>query len=306
MMMIRHGVAEPVRPSRVVVLGGSGFVGRAIMEELSRLSVPAVSVSSREADLCHPEAVEVLRGLVRREDAVVFVSALTPDKGKDAGTLMRNLAMGRTVSALVEQPTCSHVVYLSSDAVYSDAVSLIRESSPCDPATFHGLMHLVRERMLRQAVQRSRLPLFIIRPCAVYGPGDSHNSYGPNRFVRTALAERTITLFGQGEERRDHVFIRDVARLAGLGLQHRSDGIANAATGAAVSFAHLARMIAELSGESVRIESTPRQAPVTHRHVDPAAVLRAFPTFRPTLLRVGLAETITHAAERFQQPVLAP
>jgi len=302
-MTIRHGLSEPVRPSRAVVLGGSGFVGRAIIEELGRLDVPAVSVSSREVDLCRPEAVERLRGLVRPEDAVVFVSALTPDKGKDAGTLMRNLAMGRQVSALVEQPACSHVVYISSDAVYSDAVSLIRETSPCDPATFHGLMHLVRERMLRQAVQRSRLPLFIVRPCAVYGPGDPHNSYGPNRFVRAALAERTITLFGRGEEKRDHLFIDDVARVAALGMCHRSDGVVNVASGVSVSFADLAGLVAELSGEPVRIVPTPRQTPVTHRHLDPAALLRAFPAFRPTPLRVGLTETLASASELARQPV---
>lgn len=292
-MTIRHGLSEPVRPSRVVVLGGSGFVGRAILEELGRLNVPAVSVSSQEVDLCRPEAVEQLRRLVRQEDALVFVSALTPDKGKDAGTLMRNLAMGQQVSALVEQPACSHVVYVSSDAVYSDAVCLIRETSPCDPATFHGLMHLVRERMITLALQPSRTPLLILRPSLLYGPGDTHNGYGPNRFLRSAREERRIVLIGQGEEKRDHVFIRDLSRLIGLCLFHRSAGTLDVATGISTSFAEVAQGVAALFEERVAIESRPRVQPVTHRHFDIAALIKAFPPFRFASLQEGLMHSLS-------------
>lgn len=290
--MIRHRHSEPVRPSRVIVLGASGFVGRALMDETARLGLETVPLSSGDIDLCRPDSAAALQRLLRREDALVMISAITPDKGKDTQTLMRNLAMGQHVSVVLEEPVCSHVAYISSDAVYDDAANPVRETSCCSPSTFHGLMHVAREQMLTQAVKKSRIPLLIVRPCAVYGAGDTHQSYGPNRFVQTALAHHTITLFGHGEEKRDHLYINDLSRLVGLGLLHRSDGILNAASGASVSFGDLARRVAELCGEEVRIESTPRQHPITHRHIDLTIMRKAFPSFRPTPLRVGLAETL--------------
>lgn len=301
--MIRHRHASPVRPSRAVVLGASGFVGRALIEETARLGIDTVPLSSADLDLCQPESAASLQRLLRPEDVLVLVSAITPDKGKDARTFMRNLAMGQHVSEALEQPVCSHVVYISSDAVYDDAAVLVRETSCVSPSTFHGLMHVGRERMLVQAVQKSRIPLLVVRPCAVYGAGDTHQGYGPNRFLRTALTKRVIRLFGQGEEKRDHLYINDLSRLLGLCLLHGSEGVLNAASGTSVSFGELARLVAELCGESVRIDPAPRQAPITHRHMDITAMRTAFPSFRLTPLRAGVAETLRALQERQAEPV---
>lgn len=291
--MIRHQHLALTRPSRIIVLGATGFVGRALVEEFARLRIECVPVSSQDIDLCRMESPDMLRSLLRREDVLMMVSAVTPDKGKDAGTLIRNLAMGQHVSAVLETLACAHAVYISSDAVYDDAANPVREDSSCSPSTFHGLMHLTRERMLTHAVQKSRIPLCIVRPCAIYGAGDTHQSYGPNRFVQTALADRLITLFGNGEEQRDHLYIQDLARLVGLIVQHRSEGILNAASGQSISFGDVAHLVAELCGKPIRIEPTPRQQSITHRHMSLAVMRKAFPMFRPTLLRAGLAETLS-------------
>src|SRR5256885_5257528 len=113
--MIRHLETEPTRPARVVVLGATGFVGRGITRHLNESQIETLPLSSEEIDLTKPEAVEKLRGTVVENDSLVIVSAITPDKGKDAATLMRNLSMGQHVSDFLESAKCSHVVYISSD-----------------------------------------------------------------------------------------------------------------------------------------------------------------------------------------------
>src|SRR2546428_337223 len=81
----------------------------------------------------------------------------------------------------------AQVVYVGTDAVYDDDTNPVRESSPCQPSSFHGTMHLARERMLIETLRPARTPLAMLRPSLLYGPGDTHNGYGPNRFVRSAL-----------------------------------------------------------------------------------------------------------------------
>lgn len=286
--MIKHHHSQPQPPGRVVVLGARGFLGSQLVRRLNN----AVPLGSTDVNLLEPASVEKLRGIVRDGDALVFASALTPDKGKDARTQMKNLAMGEHVAAVIEAAKFAHVIYISSDAVYEDDVNPVWETSCASPTTLYGLMHLMRERMILVAAQKSAAPVMVLRPCVMYGAGDPHNSYGTNRFLRTARKDRQIALFGQGEEQRDHLYVLDCARLIELCLQHRTAGMLNAATGKAVSFMEAAQTVAKLVGGEVAIKGQPRSGPITHRHFDITETLKAFPSFRFRSLREGLAEVV--------------
>ncbi len=158
------------------------------------------------------------------------------------------------------------------------------------PTTLHGLMHAAREGMLAAA---TRAPVAFLRPTLVYGAADPHNGYGPNRFRREAAAGGPIRIFGEGEEKRDHVLVDDVAALALLILGHRSRGALNAVTGRAVPFADVARLVAA-GFPGVAVESQPRPGPrphLLHRFFDITACRRAFPRFRFTPLEEGLELT---------------
>jgi nucleoside-diphosphate-sugar epimerase len=289
--MIYHHQPVPAAPSRVVVLGASGFVGGDLVAHLHDQRIPVIGYASRDVDLLRSESVELLRQVVRHDDVLVFASTITPDKGRDAATLMKNLRMGEHVAAFVEQCACGQVIYISSDAVYDDAANPVREDTPCNPSSFHGVMHFARELMLRVAVQKSKTPLMCIRATLLYGANDTHNGYGPNRSVRSAMKEQLIKLFGEGEEKRDHLNIRDLSKLIDVCIRHRSEGILNAATGHSTSFREIAEFIAEHT-PGTRIECSPRATPVTHRHFDITATIRAFPTMRLTGLQDGLMTMI--------------
>lgn len=293
--MIQHNLPETTKPARVVVLGASGFVARDLLRTLAQQGIETLPVASSEVDLTAPESVAALQQRLRSEDSLVFVSALTPDRGRDIRTLMRNLSMAEHVCAALETAPCAHVVYISSDAVYHDDANPVSETSCCEPSSFHGLMHFARERMLRHALAK-KAPLLILRPSLLFGAEDTHNGYGPNRFARLALQGKTITLFGNGEEQRDHIYIRDVSRLIGLALSRRSEGVLNVATGTSTSFHDAARMVVRLVAREVAVEGTPRQNPITHRHFDITETLKAFPEFSYTPLEPALAETIREMA----------
>jgi nucleoside-diphosphate-sugar epimerase len=153
-------------------------------------------------------------------------------------------------------------------------------------------MHLAREVVIADACRKAGVPLVLLRPSLLFGPGDTHNGYGPNRFVRTALAGDTITLFGAGEEQRDHVFVADLALLVGEALGRRSTGVLNVATGTSSSFREAAEIAVELAGGGASVEGSPRQNPITHRHFDTAAAQAAFPGFAWTSLRDGIERMV--------------
>ncbi len=283
--MLTHQNAEPKAPSRVVVLGPNGFIGRRLVAHFQGQGIPVASMGRDKVDLAAEDAAERLAAELQADDTIVFLSALTPDKGRGIPPFLANLRMAAAVCAAIERQPVGHVVYISSDAVYPFRSGLVNEESCAEPTDLYAAMHIARELMVKQAV---KAPVAILRPTLVYGAGDTHNSYGPNRFRRMAR-DGKITLFGEGEETRDHIFVDDVSALIGLVALHRSAGTLNLATGHSSSFGDLARRVAALFPTKVDVVGTPRQNPVTYRTFDVAALNRAFPQFQFTSLEKGLA-----------------
>lgn len=285
--MLEHLNSSPKPPQRVVVIGAAGFVGAAIAARLERDGVPVLRVTRREVDLSATDAVPRLAALLRIGDAVVAAAARAPCK--DADMLVENMVMARGLVRALSLVEVTHVVNISSDAVYADSSAPINESSCASPGSLHGVMHLAREVLFRNEV---KAPLAILRPSLLYGAGDPHNGYGPNRFRRLAAKGQEIVLFGEGEELRDHVYIDDVAELAARVIYRRSKGVLNVATGTVHSFRAIAEKVVALSGRRVGIHATPRSGPMPHggyRPFDTTGCQESFPDFRYTALEEGLA-----------------
>lgn len=289
--MLQHSLPVPQTPDRVVVLGAGGFIGGAVLRRLAREKIPVLGLGRPGLDLFAPDASAKLGQALRPTDTLVFVSAKAPVK--NAAMLLENLRMAEAVAGALQQRPVAHVVYISSDAVYKDSPDPLSEASCAEPGSLHGVMHLAREVLLRSVFTG---PLALIRPTLVHGLDDPHNGYGPNRFRRLAATGREIVLFGEGEERRDHVAVEDIAELVLQVIRHRSSGIANATSGAVASFREMAQFCAAYFSPRVGIRGTPRSGPMPHngyRPFAPSAALAAFPGFRFTPWREGLERACT-------------
>lgn len=285
--MLEHLNSSAVPPRRVVVLGAAGFVGGAVCARLARDRVPVLALGRDEVDLLAADAHERLAGFLEAEDAFVAVSARAPVKNVEM--LVENMLMVRAMLRALALRPVAHVVNVSSDAIFFDSAEPLSEASPAAPGSLHGVMHLARELMFRAELPS---PLAMVRPTLIYGAGDPHNGYGPNRFRRLAAGGEDIVLFGEGEERRDHVCIDDVAELIARVLVHRSSGSLNIATGTVHSFRAVADKVVALSGRKVAVRGSPRSGPMPHdgyRAFDSAATRQAFPDFCYTSLDEGLA-----------------
>jgi UDP-glucose 4-epimerase len=286
--LLTHLQNTPRLPSRTLVIGAGGFVGAAIARRIKRERGEVIALSRHEVDLQAADAAQRLASLLKPGDAVVAAAARAPCK--DIAMMVDNMIITRAMIDALRGADVSHIVNVSSDAIYADEPLPLTETSPAAPTSMHGTMHLAREIAFASEI---RAPIAILRPTLIYGTDDPHNGYGPNRFRRLANANQDIVLFGEGEERRDHVFIEDVAEIALRVLMHRSRGALNIATGAVHSFREIAEQVVALAPNKVRISGSPRNGPMPHngfRPFDPSAAKAAFPDFAFTPLEVGLAK----------------
>jgi nucleoside-diphosphate-sugar epimerase len=292
--MIEQLNGSPKRPDRVVVIGANGFVGSSIVKQLTEKNIETLSIGRLELDLLSEGSAGKLSNILKANDVVVIAAAKAP--AKDFSMLLDNLRMLRPIISSAHQVSLSHIIYISSDAVYSDSMSPLIEESETNPTSLHGIMHKTRELIIKtQIVDELKVPLFIARPTLIYGLNDPHNGYGPNRFLRQALNNEKISIFGKGEELRDHVSIDDVARLVFKAVCHKSCGILNIASGKTITFRAIAEKIVSLTNPLIEIEEIPRAGGIPHngfRPFDIKSTTDYFPNFEYMDISEGLRKLV--------------
>jgi len=230
--------------SKILVIGSSGFIGKAVLDNLVIKDIDCIGLSSNEADLLTVEGTLSLKNILNENDKIIFISALAPCKDKQM--FDKNLLMINNFIKAIRNINLRHILYVSSDAVYEDSIDLISEKNNRIADNYHGKMHIKREDIITEYCTNTNINLTIIRPTLVYGPGDTHNGYGPNKFIRDLNAGNTINLFGSGEEKRDHIFIDDVVYVINESIINNMTGSFTLATGRVISFFEIAKITCKI------------------------------------------------------------
>ena len=247
-----------------MILGSGGIISSNLQKILKQRRINITTIGRSKLDLKKKNASKKLKKKIKNNDVVVFIAAEAPVK--NIGMFINNIKICKTVCDSLEKKKIKHLVYISSDAVYADTKRKISEKSNTLPSSLHGTMHLTRELMLKDKFKKI---LCILRPTLIYGPGDTHNGYGPNRFINLALQNKSISIFGNGEEKRDHVYIRDVVNIIVKCIINKRLGIFNIATGKVYSFKYLANRIINLSKSKSKLIKIKRKGPMPHNGYRP-------------------------------------
>ena len=242
--------------NRIVVLGGNSFVASNLIKLLKEDKSNFLLIFKKNIDLTNSNSVKKLSRILKKNDSVIFISAIAPVK--NFNMLVQNLQMCKNVFKAIKNKKINYLLYVSSDAVYSDSKRLLTEESKTEPDNLHGFMHLMRENILKLL----NIRLCIVRPTLVYGSSDSHNGYGPNQFVRLAQAKKEISLFGKGEEKRDHIHVNDVGRAIYFLVKKKHAGKVNLVSGKVNSFFKIATSVKKLY--KIKLKYLKRNVPMPH------------------------------------------
>ena len=244
---------------KIIILGAGGFISGNVENFLQKSNVRLLSLPRKKIDLKKKQSIKKLLKIVKEKDVIFFAAAEAPVKNENM--LLNNLIMAKNMCEVLKKKKPSFFLYLSSDAVYSDTKKKIHEDSLTVPDSLHGIMHLTREKMFENLIKSK---LCIVRPTLVYGDGDPHNGYGPNRFIRLIKEKEKISLFGKGEELRDHVWINDVSKAISKLIIKRKTGKFNLVTGKIISFDNIAKQIIKVTGKKSKIFYQKRKGPMPH------------------------------------------
>lgn len=271
--------------SKTIILGGTGFVGKALLPHL-----PDAHVVNLRLD--NYLNVSILSDLIKEGDTIIMLAALTPGRGTQQEILSVNIRMMENVLAAIGEKKIAHFINFSTDSVYPIDDEDIHEEKMMQPDSLYGYSHLIREKMLLSAIDSRKVTIF--RPTGIYGIGDTHNSYGLNRFIRDAKETGIITLFGEGEDIRSHVYIDDVVNIVLHAHRHFITGDYNIGSLHSCTFRALAERVHFYIGGAIRNAERKSGTPITKRTFNLEKLISSFPPPRSPL--VGARDMI-HAIQ---------
>jgi UDP-glucose 4-epimerase len=311
-----------------LVTGGCGFIGSHIADALLAAghAVRILDDLSTGRRANKPRAAELTVGDVADPDAVAaamrgvdgcfhLAAIASVERGNQDWLGTHRVNLGGTITVLDAARRARPdggpvpVIYASSAAVYGDNPALpLNEDAAPRPLSAYGADKLGCELHARVAGLVHAVPTTGLRFFNVYGPRqDPASPYSGviSIFCDRLRAGRGVTVFGDGGQTRDFVFVADVVRALLTAMREVScqARVFNVCTGRATSVADLARTIAEVLGVAPEIGFGPaRPGDVRASLGDPAAARAALGFAAETTLRDGLAGTL---GRPFERPVAA-
>ena len=265
-----------MKKNRIVILGSGGFISQTVENILKLKYKRYLALPRKKIDLTKISNFKKLKKIINKKDIIFFVAAKAPVK--NLKMFEYNIKMMVNFCKSFSNADINKVIYISSDAVYSDSKKKLKESDLKEPNNWHGLMHNVRENILKNNFSYKKV--LILRPTLVYGKNDPHNGYGPNKFNRDSKLNKKILIFGKGEELRDHIWISDLSQIIFKMIISKNYGEFNLSTGKLISFRSIAEKINK--DKNFEIKYLKRKGKMPHNGYRPICnnkIKKLFPNF---------------------------
>ncbi len=251
---------------KILVTGGSGFVGRNLTRQLIRDGHEVIITSTGTEPIIHGVSKILYMSLwgidatyLKGLDAVIHLMANNDTLCSDQNEMFRANVYGPTKLFMeTYKEGCRNYVYASSTAVYgAEPAPYIEDKTTIKPLNIYGQSKAIFDEFAMSFAEENSVNVIGLRYCNVYGPGEEQKGRRMSmigQLLDNYKRKETPTLFEFGEQKRDWIFVQDVvqANIKALNLPKDTGGrIYNIGSGVSSSFNEIISIFNEITKTNV-------------------------------------------------------
>ncbi len=274
---------------KILVTGGIGFVGSHIVDQLVEQGQQVVVIDNistgnkerihpethfYEADIANEQEINEIFAIEKPEVVIHQAAQIQVPISMENPLLDARVNIMGTLNILEasRQHGVRKIIYASSAAVYGSPIYLpIDEKHPIQPMGNYGVSKHTPEHYLTIYRELYGLEYTVLRYANVYGVRQEPHGEGGvvSVIVNCLLKDGKFTVFGDGSQTRDYIYVEDVAR-ANLAAIDAGDGyILNIGTGVSTSLNELIVLFEQITKKELQVEySTERSGDIKHSYFD--------------------------------------
>lgn len=253
--------------AKILVTGGAGFIGSAIIKhmvekghEVVAYDLVKCNVDGAKSHIGSILDMNELGIAMRGCDYVVHLAAMLGVRRTEIKRMAcLNINIQGTINVLENcvKEKVKKVLFSSSSEVYGEQIKIpITEENPVNPKSIYAVTKLAGEEYLQAYKQVYGLDYSIVRFFNVYGPGQVAEFVMP-RFIKAVSEGLSPTIYGTGEQARAFCYVEDAARGAALALfsDKASGEVFNIGNDqATISMKELAESVIKISGKNIELK----------------------------------------------------
>ena len=296
-----------------LVTGSTGFIGSQIVNELISQGNEVLALCNLNKDYLNPDA-EYIQADIRDLKSIKeiceansitgiyhFAFMMDVRKSMSHPNLVHDVNVTGTLNILqaARDSGINRVLFPSSAAVYgNDSISPKTEKSTLHPVSFYALSKQIAEMYVNSFSDFYGMSTIILRYFNVYGPGQNPKSTFMTTiplFIQKILSGENLTIYGDGKQTRDFVYIKDVVDSTIQAMNSGTTGTYNIGSGTETSINQVLSIIQDFMDTKFDIQYLPAQEGEIKRSVaDISAAQKSF-NYNPKMtLKEGIENTIRY------------
>ncbi|MFC1613123.1 NAD-dependent epimerase/dehydratase family protein [Patescibacteria group bacterium] len=255
--------------NRIVITGGSGFIGTSLLMALKNNGIENIIVIDRHKPIINPSKTvlgdfgnaRLLKNSLQEDDIVIHLACSTipttseSDKARDVN---ENIIKTLRLLEICEQKKINKFIFISSGGtVYGHhGKKKLKETDQTNPINAHGIMKLAIEKYILLFNHIYGLNYLILRPSNPYGwQIDRQKQQGIiDVFLRKAINNEILEVWGNGKIVRDYIYIDDLINFIITALEAPiTNKIFNVGTGMGADINSLLQIISEITGKKLNV-----------------------------------------------------